>query len=121
MNLYSLTIMDHYHHPRNVGKLDGATHKADEVNTSCGDKTRFGLRVENDKLKEIKHETRGCLVAIVSASVLSEKIIGKSTKEIKEMKAEDLMALIGMELTTSRIRCAMLPLLAIQKALKGGG
>jgi len=120
MDLYSIKFLDHGKHPRNVGVLKDATNSADEVNTSCGDKTEIQLKIENKKIKIIKHQTDGCMVAIFSASMLSEKLIGKTTEEILKMTPEDLLKLLDVELTMSRLKCAMLPLMAIQKALRAG-
>ena len=117
MDLYSQIFLDHAQNPRNVGKLKDFTHEANEVNISCGDKTIIQLKVQGLKVKEIKHQTNGCMVAIFSASMLSEKLIGKSVEEVSKMTPDDLLKLLGVELTMSRIKCALLPLMATQKAL----
>lgn len=124
MDLYSLVFLDHAKNPRNVGSLVGATHEAEEVNTSCGDSTRVELRIKpapvgpgNYELREISHRTEGCLVAIFSASILSEKLVGKTVNKILKMTSEDLLKLLDIKLTMSRRQCAMLPLMAIQRAL----
>ncbi|MBI3887858.1 iron-sulfur cluster assembly scaffold protein, partial [Candidatus Microgenomates bacterium] len=74
---------------------------------------------ENGKMKIMKHHTKGCMVAIFSSSILSEKLIGKTKEEILKITPEDLLKILEVELTMSRLKCAMLPLLAIQKALSG--
>lgn len=118
MDFYSQILLDHGQNPRNVGQLKKLTHSASEVNISCGDKTNLQFEIYNLKFKSIKHQTSGCLVAKFSASMLSEKLIGKTVAEVLKMRPEDLLRLLKIELTMSRIKCAMLPLLAIQKALK---
>ncbi len=118
MDLYSQILLDHGQNPRNTGQLKKATHRAEEVNISCGDKTKVELRIMNYELREIKHQTTGCLVTKFSVSMLSEKLIFKTINEVLEMESQDLLKLLKIELTMSRIKCALLPLLAIQKALK---
>ncbi len=118
MDLYSQILLDHGQNPRNVGQLKKPTHTASEVNLSCGDKTKIELRIMNYELREIKHQTDGCLVCKFSASMLSEKLIGKTIGEVLKMGPEDCLKLLKIELTMSRLNCALLPLLAIQKALK---
>ncbi len=118
MDLYSQIFLDQAQNPRNVGVLKNATNRAEEVNTSCGDRIKIQLITKNEKLTAIKHQTEGCLVARFSASVLSEKLVGKTTTEVLQMTPEDLLKLLGVELTPSRTKCALLPLMAIKKALK---
>ncbi|MBI3559196.1 iron-sulfur cluster assembly scaffold protein [Candidatus Gottesmanbacteria bacterium] len=118
MDLYSQILLDHGQNPRNTGQLKKATHRAEEVNLSCGDKTKVELRIKNYELREIRHQTTGCLVCKFSASMLSEKLIGKTVKEVLKMETEDCLKLLKIKLTMSRLKCALLPLLAIQKALK---
>lgn len=118
MDLYSQIFLDHAQNPRNTGKLKGATNVGSMENSSCGDSTKVGVCIMNYVLREIRHETSGCLVVKFSASVLSEKLVGKTTAEVLKMTPEDLLKILGVELTMSRLKCAMLPLMAIQKALK---
>jgi NifU-like protein involved in Fe-S cluster formation len=118
MDLYSITFLDHAKNPRNVGVLKNPTHIASMENTSCGDSTKIYLEIRNLKLEIIKHETVGCMVATFSTSVLSEKLIGKTVNEVLKTTPEDLLKLLQVELSMSRLKCAMLPLMAIQKALK---
>lgn len=107
MNLYNDLLLDHAKHPRNVGKFSNAK-KASEINLSCGDS--ITVYVKN---KKIKYEIEGCAVATASASLLSEINLIK----LKKMTEKDLIKVLGFELTPARLKCAMLPLAAIQKAL----
>lgn len=118
MDLYSQILLDHGKNPRHTEPLKNATHAAQEVNTSCGDKTRVQLQVKEKKIEAVSHQTEGCLVSVFSASILSGELVGKTTAEVLAMTPEDLLKLLGVELTPSRTKCALLPLMAIQKALK---
>ncbi len=118
MSLYSPLILDHYKNPRNRGKLPKFLAKAEELNTSCGDRTTVYINVVNGKITAISHETDGCAVAIAGASILSEKLVAKSPEEISKLTEKDLVKILKVKLTPSRIKCALLPLLALQKALK---
>ncbi len=108
MNLYSDILLDHARNPRNVGKFSDASATATETNVSCGDSIKVYI-----KNKKIKYEVEGCAVATASASILSGQDLSKLTK----MTEKDLMDLLGFELTPARIKCAVLPLLAIKKAI----
>ncbi len=118
MDLYSENFFDHGKFPRNRGRLEHATHIGEEINTSCGDKITVQMKNDQAKIKEIKYEVDGCLVTVASASILSEKLIGKKAEEVLQMTPEDLVKMLGVELTPSRTKCALLPLLAIKKAIK---
>jgi nitrogen fixation protein NifU and related proteins len=118
MDLYSQIFLDHAQNPRNTKPLKKFSFETKETNASCGDKTTVRIFLENKKIAKISHQTDGCMVAIFSASMLSEKLIGKTTNEVSALTPDDLLRILGVELTLSRIKCALLPLLAIQKALK---
>lgn len=107
MNLYNDILLDHAKHPRNVGKIPGAK-TASEINVSCGDAIKVYI-----KNKKIKYEIEGCAVATASASMLSEINLTK----LKKMTEKDLIKVLGFKLTPARLKCAMLPLIAIKKAL----
>jgi len=118
MDLYNQYFLDHAKNPRNTKVLKHADFQANEVNTSCGDRVKVQFLIKGAKVQAISHQTDGCMVAKFSASVLSEKLVGKTVEEVQKMTPQDLTKLLGVELTMSRLKCAMLPLMAIQKALK---
>ncbi len=119
MDLYSQIFLDHAQNPRNTKPFKKFSFEAKELNTSCGDSTKIQILVKDKKMVKISHQTTGCLVAIFSASISSEKLVGKTTDEVLKMTPDDLLKLLSVELTMSRLKCAMLPLMAIQRALKG--
>lgn len=107
MNIYSDILLDHAKNPRNVGQLTGAI-TVTETNISCGDSIKVYI-----KGNKIKYEISGCAVATASASILS----GIKSNKIKKMGEKELMKILGFQLTPTRIKCAMIPLLAMKKAL----
>jgi len=60
---------------------------------------------------------QGCAISTASASLLSEKLKGKSLKEIEKINEKDIFKMLGIEINPGRIKCAMLPLVTIKKAL----
>lgn len=108
MNIYSDILLDHARNPRNLGKISDPDFTAEEVNVSCGDSIKVYI-----KKKIIKYEIKGCAVTTASASILSELNLTK----LKKMTQKDLIKVLGFELTPARVKCAMLPLVAIKKAL----
>lgn len=118
MDLYSEIILDHYKHPRNKGKQKNPTLKADEFNASCGDKIYFYLTLDSKK-KVIKanFEGEGCAISQAAASMLTEKLIGKSLQQIKKISNEDIYKMLGVPIGLGRVKCALLAISTIRKAL----
>jgi nitrogen fixation NifU-like protein len=116
-NIYREELMAHYKNPHNRGILDDATHETVKKNEMCGDLISMQLKVEDGKIKDVKFDGHGCAVSIASSSILTEELKGKTIEEAKKMNKDKLLALLGVELTTSRIKCATLPLEALQGLL----
>lgn len=116
MNIYQQQILDHYHHPRNSGKPESYTNSAKLQNLSCGDEIEVYLDIKDGKVTAVHYEASGCAISIASASILSEELIGKSVAELTVLDAEFITDLLGIELTTSRLKCAHMALQAIQQA-----
>ncbi|MBL8015303.1 MAG: iron-sulfur cluster assembly scaffold protein [Candidatus Doudnabacteria bacterium] len=117
MNIYQQDILDHYHHPHNQGVLVGATHRFTVENLSCGDKVTVYLVVESERIIKAGFEAEGCVISIASASKLTDELVGKSVKEVENMQPEYMLELLGIELSSSRLKCAHISLQAAQKAL----
>lgn len=117
MGLYSPKIIEHYKNPRHVGKLREFTNRAEELNTACGDRIVVYLKIKDGKFLEITHETEGCAVTIASASVLAERLAGMGTEEVEKVNEKTVTEMLEAELTPSRVKCAMLPVMAIRKGL----
>lgn len=116
MNIYRDAILAHYHQPRNWGRLKNYDCKAEADNPLCGDSLIVYLKLDaQKKIKEIKFYGAGCAIAIASASMLSEKLIGQSQSTIKKMSETDILALLKINLSPIRLKCAMLGLLAVKK------
>ena len=77
-DIYREIILDHYRNPRNKGRLPNADVSIHDSNPLCGDEIDIHLKVEEEKVKEIKFEGRGCAISQASASMLTEMIVGKS-------------------------------------------
>ncbi|MBP9798245.1 SUF system NifU family Fe-S cluster assembly protein [Candidatus Woesebacteria bacterium] len=118
MTIYQEIILDHYHHPHNYGEVDQPDADVSLTNSSCGDKIRLTLKVENDIIQEIAFSAVGCAISMASASILTDHVKGMTTQKVRALDTETLLDLIGIELSPSRIRCALLPLEALSKAVQ---
>ena len=119
-SLYNKKILDLWRNPKNFGELENPTHEYSEANPICGDEMSIHLRVENKIVKDARFFGTGCLVCIVSASELTEMIKGMKVEEVSELKNEDLLKLLDIEITPLKRQCACLSLDAVQNCLKKG-
>ena len=110
-------ILDHYEHPRNYGELKGASITQEGGNPGCGDDIKLYLNVDGEGLIEnAGFEGEGCMVSIAGASLVLEKLIGKSMTEVQEISPEWLTSILGKRLVTTRHNCAFLGLNTLKKA-----
>ena len=117
MDIYREEFMEIYKTPMNKGKLEHPSVVEHGVNESCGDEMDLYLKIENGKVIDASFEATACSVAIVSSALLTEELKGKTLEEVEKFSKEDLLKLIGVNLTTSRVKCATLPLETIKKAI----
>lgn len=115
--MYRDEILDHYKRPRNEGKLN-TEYEAEGENASCGDDTHIYLRVKDDKIEKMKHETEGCAICTTAVSILSEELPGKKTDEVEDFDQDWMLEKLGIEVSPMRMKCAMLGLKTTQKALE---
>jgi len=123
--LYQEIILDHYRRPRNRGKIDPADLKASDSNPLCGDEIEVTAKVTDGKISELKFEGHGCSISTASASIMTQKLIGKTPAEAaayidsfqKMMRGNvpfggkelgDLKALEGVLKFPVRVKCATL-------------
>ena len=120
ISLYHDLIIDHYQYPRNFGELKNPDATAREANASCGDMVEFRIKVTSDKLQVTSIAWRGvgCAISAAAASLLSER--GKQIRQIRlirQISQKDMIDLLGGDISHARIKCATLPLVALQKAI----
>ena len=84
MHLYSKQLLKEAKNPSHAGVLADATHSCTRHNTLCGDRIQWTLRVVNDRVEDVSHHTRGCALCTASASLLSQRIMGRCFTEIVE-------------------------------------
>lgn len=121
-SLYHDLIIDHYKNPRNFGTLDKPDLIAQEANASCGDLIEFSLIINHKSLivNEIKWRGVGCAISTAAASLLSERIKNSKLKikNLLDMTDDDIVEMLGGDISPTRLKCATLSLKALKKALK---
>ena len=117
MALYSDKVMDHFQHPRNVGKIDDADGIGEVGNAKCGDIMRMYIKVKDDVITDCKFNTFGCGSAIATSSTATELIKGKPISEALELSNKAVVeALDG--LPAHKIHCSVLAEEAVRAAVK---
>lgn len=117
MNIYQDIILDHYHHPHNQGKLKKSDKSVQVNNPLCGDRIEMSINFEKNKIKEIKFNGEGCVISTASSSMLTDFAKNKTKEELKKLDSKFIIKLLGIDLGMNRIKCAVLPLEALQKLL----
>jgi len=114
-DMYRDYILDHYKNPRNAGTLPGATNTYHDNNPLCGDEITMSLLIDDDKVKDVRFEGKGCAISQASASILTEEIKGKTLDEVKAIDRQHVLENLGIPISPARVKCALLGL----KTLKG--
>ena len=93
--MYSAQVLDHFEHPRNVGELADATVVAQVENPACGDVMKLWLRVEGDRIVDVRFRAKGCVPAIACGSALTEMIAGRTINGARAVRRIELVLKLG--------------------------
>jgi len=110
--------MEYYRNPLNRGSLENPSVEVVKQNPLCGDVVKLQLDIKNAVIEDAKFDGSACVVSIASSSLVTDFLKGKSLKEAKNLKKEKILDMLGVELTTSRIKCAILVLEALENAIQ---
>ncbi|MBT3397796.1 iron-sulfur cluster assembly scaffold protein [archaeon] len=113
---YTKAVFDHFQNPRNMGEIEDADGVGTVGNPSCGDVLKVMLKVDGDKIEDVKFQTFGCAAAIASSSMMTTLVKGKSLGEAKKVTNKDVAAALG-QLPPIKVHCSNLAADALQKAI----
>lgn len=118
-DLYRDEILEHYRQPHNFGTLEAPDASYEGNNPLCGDRITMMLTVDaEEKVSDVAFSGRGCAISQASASLLTDEIRGRSVEEVESMKNQDILDLLGIEISPARLKCALLSLDTLQHALQ---
>lgn len=121
-DLYREQIIERYKSPQYRGHLDPHDIQFEDDNPLCGDHIEITLRLNgSNKVTEAAFDGKGCAISQASADLLVESIHGKSLDEVKAMKKDDLLELLGIDLGPVRLKCALLSLKVLKAGVYGLG
>lgn len=125
--LYSKKVLDHFHHPRNMGEIKNPNGMATVGNVVCGDVMRMYIKIARRKsqkskrkegyIKDIKFQTLGCGAAIATSSMVTEMVKGKSLEEALKVSNKTVTEALG-GLPAHKIHCSVLAAQALRKAIE---
>lgn len=115
--LYSEKVMEHFQNPRNVGQLEDVDGVGEVGNPVCGDMMTFYIKVDNDRLADVKFQTFGCGAAIAVSSMVSELAKGKTIEEALKITNKMVAGELG-GLPPNKLHCSNLGADALHKAIE---
>jgi nitrogen fixation NifU-like protein len=113
---YTEKVIDHYQNPRNMGELEEPDGVGVVGNPTCGDMMQIQIRVQDDRIEDVKFKTFGCGAAIATTSVATELIAGKTIEEALQVTNKDVMEVLG-GLPPVKVHCSLLAEEAIKAAV----
>jgi nitrogen fixation NifU-like protein len=95
LQMYSAQLLDHFQNPRNAGEVADADATAEIENPVCGDILRLTLKISDGRVVEARFKAKGCVPAIACGSALTELIAGKTLREARNLRREEIVAAVG--------------------------
>ncbi|HTR72286.1 MAG TPA: SUF system NifU family Fe-S cluster assembly protein [Solirubrobacteraceae bacterium] len=120
-DLYRDYILEHYKRPHNFGELEPYDLTAHEHNPLCGDELGVQIKVQDGKIADLKFQGHGCAISQASASIASEELIGMDLDEAGRLGADWMIDLLGIDVSPTRRKCALLNLKVVRGAVTGDG
>lgn len=114
--MYTDKVMDHFQNPRNVGEIESPDGVGEVGNPVCGDIMKIYLKVEDDRIVDIKFKTFGCGAAIATSSMATEMVKGKTLDEALAITRNAVAEALG-GLPPSKMHCSNLAADAVHKAI----
>ncbi|MFL2547467.1 MAG: Fe-S cluster assembly sulfur transfer protein SufU [Candidatus Rariloculaceae bacterium] len=139
-DLYREVILDHNRSPRNFGEIEDADRVVDGVNPLCGDHMTLFVKLDGDKVTDIRFKGTGCAISVASSSLMTERVKGAMRQDSLNLfdkvhymlttadyddsdavEMEKLAALSGVREYPTRVKCASLAWHALKSALTESG
>ena len=114
---YTDKVLDHFRHPRNVGKIDNPDGVGTVGSLACGDSLTLMFKLDKDgRIADVKFQTFGCASAIASSSALTEMLKGKTLAEAEKITNKDIANFLG-GLPEQKMHCSVMGRQALEMLL----
>jgi len=101
-----------------MGELPGADKIVDEANSSCGDLIKIFVKINDEKITEMKWQGIGCAISTAGASMLSEKVVGMNKVDLEKFGEGGVVQMLGGEINAGRMKCATLAFRGLLKVFE---
>ena len=119
--LYREELLEVFQNPKNRGEIANPDLEAKLLNPLCGDEVILQIKLKGGKIvQKAVFSGNGCAISQASASLLAENIEGKKLDQVRKLKSNDILELVGINPTPARMKCALLSLDVLMEALKNG-
>ncbi len=117
-DIYHEMIVDYSRNPLNYGKIEDHDVTFHDSNPLCGDSIDIDMKIDDDKVTDIKFHGKGCAICMACSSVLTELTKDKNLDDVRKIEKNDILSELGLEhLQAVRIKCALLSLKVLKSAL----
>ena len=117
-DIYHEMIVDYSRNPINYGEIENHDVTFHDSNPLCGDRIDIDMKIDDNKVTDIKFHGKGCAICMACTSVLTEITKGKSLDDVRKIEKNDVLSELGLEhLQAVRIKCALLSLKVLKSAL----
>jgi nitrogen fixation NifU-like protein len=109
-DMYRQQILEHYKNPRNYGEIEDPTFTHVGENPMCGDTIKMDVVLDDDEetIEGVAFRGDGCAISQASASMLSQELQGMAVDDLLEMDRDDIIDMLGVEISAMRVKCAVL-------------